>query len=125
MSRKLLAIAAGAAATIGIAHAAPPAFYIGGDVVGLRTKIDDTAGASNSGSAKARTLRLRGGAHILDWLDAEVHYVLPKEKTYNTDAALGTPRSAKTQVVGVFAKPNVNVGPVNLYGLVGFASVTV
>src|SRR5712692_4087459 len=37
MSKKLLAIAIGTAATIGVAHAAPPTFYAGGDIVGLTT----------------------------------------------------------------------------------------
>ena len=119
MSKKLLAIALGTAAMIGVAHAAPPTFFIGGDLVGLKTKIDDKTGANTSGSADATTLRLRGGAHILDWLDAELHLVLPQDKEYSS--AGGFSNKVKTQVFGVFAKPNVNVGPVNLYGLVGFA----
>ena len=123
MSKKLLAIALGTAATIGVAHAAPPAFYIGGDVAGVTTKIDDQTGGNTSGSAKATTLRLRGGAHILDWLDAELHFVvMPQDKTYNTT---GTSSKSRTTVGAIFAKPNVNVGPVNLYGLVGFASTKV
>ncbi len=123
MSKKLLAIVLGTAATIGVAHAAPPVFYIGGDLVGLKTKIDDKTGANTSGSADATTLRLRGGAHILDWLDAELHFVvMPQDKAYNTT---GTSSKSRTTVGAVFAKPNVNVGPVNLYGLVGLASAKV
>jgi opacity protein-like surface antigen len=123
MSKRLLAIALGTAATIGVAHAAPPVFYIGGDAVGLTTKIDDKTGANTSGSAKATTLRLRGGAHILDWLDAEFHFVLPKDETYSTTGTRSN--KARTTVAAAFAKPNINVGPVNLYGLVGFASTKV
>jgi opacity protein-like surface antigen len=121
---KLLAIAIGTAATIGVAHAAPPTFYVGGDVVGLTTKIDDVSGIAPdmSGSAKATTLRLKGGAHFLDWLDAEIHLVVPQDKTYSTT---GVANSAETSVFAVFAKPNINVGPVNLYGLVGFSKVTI
>jgi len=122
MSKNLLAIVLGTAATIGVAHAAPPVFYIGGDLVQLTTKIDDKTGANISGSAKATTLRLRGGAHILDWLDAEFHFVPPQEKTYSTT---GTPSKSRTTVAAVFAKPNTNVGPVNLYGLIGLASAKV
>jgi opacity protein-like surface antigen len=124
MNGKLLAIAIGTAATIGVAHAAPPTFYAGGDVLGLTTKLDDKTGVppDMSGSAKATTLRLRGGAHILDWLDAELHIVLPQDEKYSTT---GVANSAKTSVAAVFAKPNVNVGPVNLYGLVGFARATI
>jgi len=120
MSRKLLALALGTAATIGVAHAAPPTFYAGGDISGFKTKIDDKSGIPPdlTGSANATTLRLRGGMHILDWLDAEMHILLPQDKTYST--AGGTSK-VKTTVVGLFAKPNTNVGPVNLYGLVGLA----
>jgi opacity protein-like surface antigen len=124
MSKKLLAIALGTAATIGVVHAAPPAFYIGGDVVGLTTKIDDKTGANTSGSAKATALRLRGGAHILDWLDAELHFVLsPQDKSYSTTGT--SSNKSRTTVAAAFAKPNINVGPVNLYGLIGFASTKV
>ena len=117
MTKKLLAIALGTAATIGVAHAAPPTFYAGGDISGFTSKIEDKTGIppNESGSAKATTLRLRGGMHILDWLDAEMHIVLPQDKDYSTN------NKVKTSVVGLFAKPNYNVGPVNLYGLVGFA----
>src|ERR1700693_2956366 len=117
MSRKLLAIALGTAAAIGVAHAAPPTFYAGGDIVGLTTKIDDKSGIAPdvSGSEKTTPLRLRGGVHILDWLDAELHLVLPQDKTYST--TLGVNNKVKTQVFAAFAKPNVNLGPVNLYGL--------
>jgi len=119
--KKLLAIALGTAAMVGVAHAAPPTFYAGGDIAGFTSKIDDKSGIAPdvSGSAKATTLRLRGGMHILDWLDAELHIVLPKDKEYST--TLGVSNKVKTTVVGLFAKPNTNVGPVNLYGLLGFA----
>jgi opacity protein-like surface antigen len=121
MTKKLLAIALGTAATIGVAHAAPPTFYAGGDIAGFTSKIEDKTGIAPdvSGSAKATSLRLRGGMHILDWLDAELHLVLPQDKEYST--TLGVTNKVKTTVFGLFAKPNVNVGPVNLYGLVGFA----
>ena len=117
MSKTLMAIAIAAAAAIGVAHAAPPTFYAGGDISGLTSKIEDKSGIPPdvSGDAKATTLRLRGGMHILDWLDAEMHIVLPQDKDYSTN------NKVKTSVVGLFAKPNYNVGPVNLYGLVGFA----
>ena len=121
MIKKLMVIALGTAATIGVAHAAPPTFYAGGDIAGFKSKIEDKIAfpADVSGTAKATSLRLRGGMHILDWLDAELHLVLPQDKEYSS--AGGFSNKVKTQVFGVFAKPNVNVGPVNLYGLVGFA----
>ena len=92
MTKKLLAIALSTAATIGVAHAAPPTFYAGGDITGFKSKIDDTSGIppNVSGDAKATTLRLRGGMHILDWLDAEMHIVLPQDKTYSTTGGVTT-----------------------------------
>ena len=48
--------------------------------------------------------------------------VPPQDKTYSTT---GTSNNSRTTVAAAFAKPNVNVGPVNLYGLVGFASTKV
>ena len=121
MSKKLLIITLGTVATIGVAHAAPPTFYAGGDISGFTSKIEDKSGIppNVSGSAKATNLRLRGGMHILDWLDAELHLVLPQDKEYSS--AGGFSNKVKTQIFGVFAKPNTNVGPVNVYGLLGFA----
>src|ERR1041385_835539 len=106
MTKKLLAIALSTAATIGVAHAAPPTFYAGGDITGFTSKIEDKIAipADVSGSAKATSLRLRGGMHILDWLDAEMHIVLPQDKTYSTTG--GSTNKVKTTVVGLFAKPN-------------------
>jgi opacity protein-like surface antigen len=124
VKKKVLAIVLGTVATIGMAHAAPPTFYAGGDIVQLTTKIDDNFAfipPDLSGSAKATTLRLKGGMHILDWLDAELHIVLPQDKEFST--AGGFTNKAKSTVFAAFAKPNVNVGPVNLYGLVGFSQV--
>src|SRR5437667_11762903 len=44
MSKRLLAIALSTAATIGVAHAAPPTFYAGGDISGFTSKIEDKTG---------------------------------------------------------------------------------
>src|SRR5438309_4755630 len=121
MSKTLMAIAIAAAAAIGVAHAAPPTFYAGGDISGLTSKIEDKSGIPPdvSGDAKATTLRLRGGMHILDWLDAEFHILLPQDKTYST--TVGVTNKVKSSIIGLFAKPNINAGPVNVYGLLGFA----
>jgi len=43
MSKRLLAIALGTAATIGVAHAAPPTFYAAAISAGFKTKIEDKA----------------------------------------------------------------------------------
>ncbi len=49
--------------------------------------------------------------------------MVPHEKTYSTTGI--SSNKARTTVGAIFAKPNTNVGPVNLYGLVGLASAKV
>ena len=120
--KKILGIAltAGLAATMGVAQAARPTFYVEVDVVGVTTKVvDKTSPPDTSGTAKVTTLRLKGGAHFLDWLDAELHLVLPKNETFSR---VGGTNNVQTAVFGVFAKPNVTIGRVNIYGLAGIAS---
>jgi len=118
--QKLLIASAMLAGTMGVAHAAAPTFYAGADVARLTTKIDDQTGtpANFSGTADTVTLRLRGGAHFVPGLDAELHAVLPQSGTYSNTSR---PNSLKTTVAGVFAKPNVDAGPVNIYGLIGYS----
>ena len=126
MNKKILVIALGAAvtATIGVAQAARPTFYAGGDIIRVTTKIDDKNNVPPdvSGSAKAITLRLKGGVRLLEWLDAEVHIVLPQSETYSN---AGGANMVETTVIGLFAKPYVNVGPVNIYALAGLARTNV
>ena len=110
------------AATASVANA-QMTYYLGGDVVRVETKVDDKTGVPPiiTGSAKATSLRLRGGAHVLPWLDAELQWILPRSETYST---AGTTNRVETGVLGVFAKPHYMVGPVDLYALFGFSSAT-
>jgi len=124
--KKILASALGVflAVTVSAAKAEPVRYYLGADFIQLKTKIDDKTGVPPivTGTAKAATLRLKGGAHVLSWLDVELQAVLPRTETYST---AGTKNTAKTSVAAMFAKPNTNLGPVNIYGLLGFSSATV
>jgi len=123
--KKLLAIALGVslAATLGAAQADPLRFYLGGDVVQLTTKIDDLTGVPPivTGSAKATTLRMKGGLQLVEWLALEVHMVVPRTETYST---AGAANKVSTSVFGLFAKPSFNAGALNIYGLVGYAGTT-
>src|SRR5690242_10381091 len=112
------------AATAGVGRAAAPTFFFGTYIVRLTTRIDDQTGvpANFSGSADAVTIRLRGGAHFLPGLDAEVHAVLPQSQTYSDT---GGPNSVKTSVLGIFAKPNFDAGPLNIYALLGYSFAAV
>ena len=123
MKAKTIAGIAGLAiaAAAGAAHAQRVTWYIGGDLVQLDTKVTDQTGVPPivTGSAKATSLRAKGGLHILSWLDAEAQFIFPNDETYSTTA--GVSNSVKTSVFALFAKPNWNLGPVNVYGLVGIA----
>ncbi|HET7200255.1 MAG TPA: outer membrane beta-barrel protein [Burkholderiales bacterium] len=121
--RNILVAGVVLAATSGVARAAPT-FFFGTDIVRLTTRIDDQTGvpANFSGSADAVTIRLRGGAHFLPGLDAEVHAVLPQSQTYSDT---GGPNSVKTSVLGIFAKPNFDAGPLNIYALLGYSFAAV
>jgi|SRR5690349_8188603 opacity protein-like surface antigen len=122
--RNFLVAGAVLAATSGAAKAAAPTFFFGTDIVRLTTRIDDQTGvpANFSGTADAITIRLRGGAHFLQGLDAEVHAVLPQSQTYSNT---GGTNSVKTSVLGVFAKPNFDAGPLNIYALLGYSYAAV
>jgi opacity protein-like surface antigen len=122
MKRSMVAGAAGLclAAATGLAQAQSK-WYLGADVVQLETKITDQTGVPPivTGSAKATTLRLKGGGHLTNWLDLELQGILPSEETYSN---AGTTNKVETSVFAVLAKPNANFGPVNVYGAFGWAS---
>ena len=111
------------AAFTGAANAQAWTFYLGGDIVQLETKVDDKTGVPPiiTGSAKAPTLRLKGGAHVLPWLDIELQLVFARDETFST---AGGTNKVETGVAGLYAKPHHQVGPVDLYALLGFASST-
>lgn len=123
MKRTTVAAAAGLcfAAAAGIAQADPLKWYLGGDVVQLETKVTDQTGVPPivTGSAKATTLRLKGGGHVTNWLDLELQGILPSEETYSN---AGTTNKVETSVFAMLAKPNASFGPVNVYGALGWAS---
>lgn len=122
MNRTILASAAGLclAASAGLAQAQSK-WYVGGDIVQLETKVTDQTGVppNVTGSAKATTLRLKGGGHLTSWLDLELQGIFPSEETYSN---AGTTNKVETSVFAVLAKPNADLGPVNLYGALGWAS---
>jgi opacity protein-like surface antigen len=125
MDKKILlaGLGLGLAAFAGGASAQQMGWYAGADVVSVETEVDDKTGVAPiiTGSAEALSLRLKGGAHVLPWLDIEVQVILPRDETFSTTG--GTSKVA-TGVFGLFAKPHHQVGPVDLYALVGFSSAS-
>lgn len=111
------------AAFTGAAGAQQLTWYAGADIVRVETEVDDKTGVPPiiTGSATATSLRLKGGAHVIPWLDIELQWILPRDETFST---VGAVNKVETGVLGLFAKPHHQVGPVDLYALVGFSSAT-
>jgi opacity protein-like surface antigen len=106
--------------TVGVAQATGTGGYLGVDAVSESSKLTDNVfGGVFSGTADATTLRVKGGTHISNNFDLEVQFILPRTGSYT---AL-TQFDVKNSILAVFAKPNVDAGPINVYGLFGFASV--
>jgi hypothetical protein len=124
MKKLLVAFAIVGAGTAGLAEAQQPSFYAGADLVNMTQKNKDESGIlpDLSGTATTTNLRLKGGIHALDWLDAELQVIVPQTGSYSAAGAGDV--SFRTSVTALFAKPNTNLGPVNVYGLVGFASIS-
>lgn len=104
--------------------AARPEFYLGIDAARMSQKNTDDSGnaISITGTAKTTNVRLKGGIHALGWLDAEMHIIFSTTGDY--DDSTGGNVSFSSSVIGFFAKPNFNLGPMNIYGLFGFSSVS-
>lgn len=98
-------------------------FYLGADLVRLTTRVDDRTEVAPkiSGSAAGTTLRLRGGAHLYPWLDAEFESVLSANATYSTTGSANTVRA---NVFGAFTKPKITFGHLELYARLGASSTT-
>lgn len=111
------------AALSGAAGAQQMRWYGGAEVAIVETEVDDKTGVPPiiSGTARVMSLRLKGGAHVLPWLDIEAQLILPRRETFSTAGAVSRVESG---VLGLFAKPHHQIGPVDLYALVGFSTVS-
>lgn len=107
----------------GAASAQQWSWYAGGDLVKVETEVDDKTGVPPiiTGSAEVVSLRLKGGANVLPWLAVELQVIFPRSETFSTT---GGTNKVETGVVGLFAKPHHQIGPVDLYALVGFSSAS-
>ena len=123
-NRKIVAAALGVSCitAAGAAKADGVTWYVGADLVQFKTNVDDKTGVPPliTGSATATTLRLKGGANLTSWLALEGQLIFPQEKTFSSTA--GIDNSVQSTVAAFFVKPNTDLGPVNVYGLLGVAS---
>jgi opacity protein-like surface antigen len=107
---------AGLTAAPGLSQAAGGMdFYAGADVVQLTS---ETSAFGSSSDFTTLHLRLKGGMNIINWLAVEAQLVSDAD---DTDNAIGFKHSTGF-ILGIFAKPHVTVGPVDLYGLLGYAT---
>jgi opacity protein-like surface antigen len=110
---------AGLTAAPGLSQAAGGmSFYAGGDVVQLTT---DGGAFGESVKFTTQHLRLKGGMNVISWLAIEAQLVSDADDT-DTDGLGNTWKHDTGFIFGVFAKPHVTVGPVDLYGLLGYAT---
>ena len=109
----------GLTAAPGISQAAGGVdFYAGADVVQLTSKLTAPASVPPSVDFTTQHLRLKGGMNVTNWLAVEAQLL---SSASDTDIVVGTQLDTGN-ILGIFAKPHVTVGPVNLYGLLGYAT---
>jgi opacity protein-like surface antigen len=95
-------------------------FYAGGDVVQITSEVTPTSFVAPAAEITTQHLRLKGGMNVTDWLALEAQLVSDAD---DADDSPGVGVSHSTGIIlGVFAKPHVTVGPVDLYGLLGYAT---
>ena len=93
-------------------------FYAGGDVVQITSEVRPAGNVT--GEFTTQHLRLKGGMNVINWLAIEAQLVSDAEDS-DTNPAVSATHSTGF-ILGIFAKPHVTVGPVDLYGLLGYAT---
>lgn len=109
---------AGLATAPGLSQAAGGgiSFYAGGDLVQITSDV--TPEGISSADFTTQHLRLKGGMNVTNWLAVEAQLVSDADESNSTDGA----KHSTGFILGIFAKPHVTVGPVDLYGLLGYAT---
>ena len=100
------------------AGAAAGNWYAGGDVV---TTTSDLRFASGETSTfKTTHLRAKGGFEITEWLAVEGHAMSPADDDQTT-LALGRTEYELGPMAALFAKPHLQLGPLDFYALLGYS----
>jgi opacity protein-like surface antigen len=103
-----------------LSQAAVVDFYAGADLVLMTTDTEPGAGMGDTLTFNTQHVRLKGGVNVLKWLAVELQFLNSADDT-DTDS-LGAQSVYDTgTTLAVFAKPHVTFGPVDLYGLLGYA----
>lgn len=93
-------------------------WYAGGDIVGLVSEVRFSSGETVE--FKTSHLRVKGGFEFTDWLAVEGQVVSPADDEQNT-RTYGVTDYDVGPTVGIFAKPQLPLGPLDLYGLLGYS----
>lgn len=93
-------------------------WYAGGDIVSLVSEVRFTSGETVE--FETAHLRLKGGYEFTDFLAVEGQVVTPADDEQNTTTH-GLTVYDVGPTVGIFAKPHLPLGPLDLYGLVGYS----
>jgi opacity protein-like surface antigen len=118
---KLLGFVAllGAAGISGTAQAG--GVYAGADLVQLDSELDFTLLGSPKEKYTTNHLRLKGGIEATNWLSVEAQLLTGADDTA-VDIFGDTYSYDTGMIFGIFAKPHVTIGSVDLYGLLGYAT---
>jgi opacity protein-like surface antigen len=108
----------------GIVGTAQAGGYMGMDLVQLDSELGGWTGIFAGEPTYTYTtthLRIRGGIDTTNWLAVEAHIVSSADDS-SPDAIGGKMNHDTGVILGIFAKPHVSIGRVDLYGLLGFAT---
>lgn len=130
MNRKTILINAIAAISIGglvvvpgLSQAAQGVnFYAGADVAQLTSELAPS-GVFLGIKAEFTTqhLRLKGGVNVQPWLAIEAQLLNDAEDSDVNSPGVSASHSTGT-IFGVFARPHATFGPVDIYGMLGYAT---
>lgn len=111
----------GLTAAPGLSQAAGVDFYAGADVVQLSSELDTNTGVPQLFVFTTQHLRLKGGMNVTRWLAVEAQLLSSADDT-DRDNVGDLYQNDTGVIAGIFAKPHVTFGPVDLYGLLGYAT---
>lgn len=103
---------------IGAASAAAGNWYAGGDIVSTASELRFASGGTTE--FKTTHLRAKGGFEFTEWLAVEGHVVSPADDDQTT-LALGRTEYELGPIAAIFAKPHLQLGPLDFYALLGYS----
>ena len=101
-----------------VSNAVAGNWYAGGDLAGVASDMRFASG--ETATFETAHLRLKGGFEFTDWLAVEAQVLSPADDDQTT-TLLGLTEYEIGPMVGVFAKPHLPLGPLDLYAVLGYS----